>query len=678
LEKVGVLRPAGHTVMNTQEAITAAHQLGYPVLVRPSYVLGGQNMSIANSDAEIKEFMEIILSAGIENPVLVDKYLMGTEIEVDAICDGEDILIPGIMEHIERTGVHSGDSIAVYPALHVDDEMMQIILEATKKIGLELRIKGIVNIQYIIFHGALYVIEVNPRASRTVPYISKVSGVPVVELCTRAMLGEKLKTMGYGTGVYPPSPYVAVKVPVFSFEKLHGVDTQLGPEMKSTGEALGIGKTLEEALFKGLLAAGFKLSRQGGVLITVRNQDKNEIPALAKKFSALGFTLYATEGNAATLQKSGFSANIVAKIHEAAENTATLLQSGKIQYVVSTSAKGRDPKRDSVKIRTLSTQLGIPCLTSIDTAHAVADALRSRYSEINTELVNITELRHKKNKLKFAKMHGIGNDYIYFNCFNQTVESPESLAIALTDRHYSVGGDGVILIEPSDVADARMRMFNHDGSEGAMCGNGIRCVAKYLYDHDMIPAKDITIETCGGIKKVRVMTKDGVVFAACVDMGRADLTPAQVPIAAEGTQPVVDREIEIEGYRLHITALSMGNPHCVIFADRHSQPLELAVLGPLLENATTLFPARVNVGLAHTVDEHTIRLRVWERGSGETMACGTGACAAAVAAVANGYCRKQEDIHVQLPGGDLVVRVTDDTVYMTGDAVLVYEGTLEL
>jgi carbamoyl-phosphate synthase large subunit len=362
LTKVEVKRPEGLTVMTAEEAIAAANRLGYPVLVRPSYVLGGQNMSIANSDDEMREFMGIILSGGVENPVLVDKYLMGTEIEVDAICDGKDILIPGIMEHIERTGVHSGDSIAVYPAMHVDDEMIEKILGATKRISLELDIRGIVNIQYIIYHDDLYVIEVNPRASRTVPYISKVTGVPVVELCTRAMVGERLASMGYGTGLYASSPYTAVKVPVFSFEKLHGVDTQLGPEMKSTGEALGIGKTLEEALFKGLTAAGFRMERSGGVLITVRNQDKYEIPDLAKKFAGLGFRLYATEGNAQVLAAAGLDVTTVAKIHEGEENTAKLIESGAVQYVISTSAKGRDPLRDSVKIRTLSTRLGIPCL----------------------------------------------------------------------------------------------------------------------------------------------------------------------------------------------------------------------------------------------------------------------------------------------------------------------------
>ncbi|MDR1734749.1 MAG: carbamoyl-phosphate synthase large subunit [Oscillospiraceae bacterium] len=683
LEKVQVKRPAGDTVMTTEEALAAANTLGYPVLVRPSYVLGGQNMSIANNDDEIREFMEIILSTNIENPVLVDKYLMGTEIEVDAICDGKDILIPGIMEHIERTGVHSGDSIAVYPAKNVDDEMIATILEATKKISLELGVIGIVNIQYIIYHGELYVIEVNPRASRTVPYISKVSGVPVVELATRCMVGEKLTTMGYGTGLYPSSPYTAVKVPVFSFEKLHGVDTQLGPEMKSTGEALGIGKTLEEALFKGLLAAGFKLAHGGGVLITVRNQDKPEIPDLAKKFVNLGFKLYATEGNAETLRSAGMDVEVVAKIHESNENTATLLESGNVQFVISTSAKGRDPQRDSVKIRTLSTRLGVPCLTSIDTAHAVADALRSRYSEINTELVNITNMRHDKLRLRFTKMEAAGNDYIYFDCFKQNIESPESLAIALSDRHYGVGGDGVILIMPSDAADAKMRMFNLDGSEGIMCGNGIRCVGKYLYDNGYADKKKLTVETLGGVKTLYLHTKEGQVQTVGVDMGKANFSPESLPAVipeslfqedcAEGRC-----NIEVDGESFEMTLVSMGNPHAVLFYDHDTAGADVERIGPKLEFAEEIFPERVNVGFAHIVDSKTVQLRVWERGSGETLACGTGACAAVAAACKNGYCSVGQDIRVQLPGGDLTVNYTPDCIILKGGAKRVFDGTLEI
>lgn len=333
----------GFTVMTTEEALDVASKIGYPVLMRPSYVLGGQNMIIAYNDDDIVEYMSIILSQNIENPVLIDKYLMGTELEVDAICDGEDILIPGIMEHIERAGVHSGDSIAVYPAWNINDEMTQKIIKSSRDLALSLDTKGLVNIQYLIYNDDLYVIEVNPRSSRTIPYISKVTGVPMVDLATRAMLGEKLKDMGYGTGLFKKSPYIAVKVPVFSFEKLINVDNHLGPEMKSTGEVLGIAETLEEALYKGLVGAGYKMTKSGGVLITVRNSDKGEIGDVAKKYAELGFKIYATKGTADVLKEYGIDAEVVGKIHESADNTLTLIESGKVSYVISTSSKGPYP-----------------------------------------------------------------------------------------------------------------------------------------------------------------------------------------------------------------------------------------------------------------------------------------------------------------------------------------------
>ena len=675
LERCNIKRPKGHTVMTTEEALAAAHDLGYPVLMRPSYVLGGQNMIIAYGDEDINEYMAIILRQKQDNPVLIDKYLSGTEIEVDAICDGENILIPGIMEHVERTGIHSGDSIAVYPAKDIDDELSAKIVKTTEMLCTELKAIGLINLQYIIMNREIYVIEVNPRASRTVPYLSKVTGVPMCDLATKVSLGMKLTDLGYGTGLYPTSPYTAVKVPVFSFEKLTDVDTQLGPEMKSTGEVLGIGNNLEEALYKGLIASGSKMNKKGGVFITVRDGDKKEIGEIAKKFDKMGFPLYATTGTASVLAKLGLTVKIVDKIHESPVNTITLLESGKLAYIISTSAKGRNPARDSVKIRRKAALLGIPCLTAIDTANALADSLMSRYTPYNTEIVDINNLKKEKVKLPFTKMSACSNDYIYINCFENEVSSPEFLSIYLSDRHNGVGGDGVILICPSDVADAQMRMFNRDGSEGLMCGNGIRCVAKYLFDNGIVKKPVINIETKSGIKSCSIMTMNGKAYKITVDMGAAALRPEQVPVKLEGDM-VVNKPVIIDGHEYYITCASMGNPHCAVFAPSIDK-LDLNAMGPKFEY-NPLFPERVNVEFIEVVDERTLKVRVWERGSGETMACGTGACAAVVAATLNGKCEKGEDIRVILKGGDLTVRYTDEKVLMTGGAEKVFDGVVEV
>ena len=675
LEKYKIKRPNGVTVMTTEEALDVASRVGYPVLLRPSYVLGGQNMIIAFNEDDVKEYMAIILAQNIENPILIDKYLQGTEIEVDAICDGEDILIPGIMEHIERAGVHSGDSIAVYPAWNLSDEMTQIIIESSRNLAIELQTKGLVNIQYLIYNDELYVIEVNPRSSRTIPYISKVTGVPMVDLATKAMLGEKLKDMGYGTGLYKKSPYIAVKVPVFSFEKLINVDNHLGPEMKSTGEVLGIASTLEEALYKGLIAAGYKMKKDGGVFITVRNSDKAEIGEIAKKYADLGFTIYATSGTAEVLKKFGIDAVTVQKIHESqTDNTLSLIESGKIQYVISTSAKGRIPSRDSVKIRRKTVERNIPCLTSLDTANALADCLKSHYTQHSTELVNINEMREDKLTLKFTKMHGTGSDYILFSTFEKFINNPEALAVRLSDRRIGIGANGVILVAPSKVADAQMKMFNRDGSEGEMCGNGIRCLAKYLYDNGIVSyedKKEVTIETASGIKTLRAYTSDGEVTRLRVDMGQAKLDAKSVPVKLN-QEKVVNEPVKIGNEEYNITCVSVGNPHCVVFME-NIEKLDMEKIGPQFET-NEIFPERVNAEFATVLDEHTIKMRVWERGSGETWSCGTGACAVAIAACENGLCKKGEDIKVKLIGGDLIINYTDDKVYMTGDAVKVFDG----
>jgi carbamoyl-phosphate synthase large subunit len=583
------------------------------------------------------------------------------------------------MEHVERSGVHSGDSIAVYPAWNVTDDMVDIIIEATRNLALDLKTKGLVNIQYIVYNGQLNVIEVNPRSSRTIPYISKVTGVPMVDLATKAMLGEKLKDMGYGTGLYKKSPYYAVKVPVFSFEKLINVDNHLGPEMKSTGEVLGVAGTLEEALYKGLIGAGYKMQHGGGVLVTVRNSDKAEIGDIVKKYSDMGFTIYATEGTADVLKSYNIDAAIVKKIHESEHNnTLSLIESGKIQYVISTSAKGRIPSRDSVKIRRKTVERNIPCLTSLDTANALADCLRSRYSQVSTELVDINNMRSDKMMLKFTKMQGAGNDYIYCSTFDQEINNPEALSVRLSDRHFGIGGDGIILVCPSDVADAKMRMFNLDGSEGKMCGNGIRCVGKFLYDHNMLDIKErdeLKIETLSGIKNLKAFTQDGEVTTLRVDMGKAELNPKNIPVKCD-KQKMIGERVNIGGRDYDVTCVSMGNPHCVVFVD-NVDGFDLEHIGPQFEN-DPLFPERVNAEFIKVLNDHTIKMRVWERGSGETWACGTGACAVAVAACENGYCKKGEDITVKLKGGDLIINYTDDTVYMTGEATRVFDGVIEI
>ncbi len=393
LEKCGIPRPKGETVFTTEQALKAANELGYPVLLRPSYVLGGQNMIIAHGDSDVTEYMEIITATQLENPVLIDKYMMGTEVEVDAICDGEDFVIPGIMEHVERAGIHSGDSISIYPCQNLTEHIKRVIIDYTEKLAKALHVIGLVNIQYVVYNHEVYVIEVNPRSSRTVPYISKVTGVPMVDLATKIILGKKLKDMGYKSGLYPAADYVAVKVPVFSFEKLHDVDNQLGPEMKSTGECLGIAKTFSEALLKGLVAAGYKFYDKGGVLISVKDGDKNDVIEIASRFEALGFTIYATGGTASVLNRNMIAANHVYRIHEYKEpNVISLLESGEINYVISTSETGRKPSLDSVRMRRKAVERSIVCLTAIDTANALLDTLEMKKTVNDIELVDITKI----------------------------------------------------------------------------------------------------------------------------------------------------------------------------------------------------------------------------------------------------------------------------------------------
>ena len=396
LIKLNINKAKAHTVMTLEEALIAANDLTYPVLLRPSYVIGGQNMTIARSDDDVSEYMKIILKNEIDNPVLIDKYIEGMEIEVDSIYDGTDLLLPGIMEHIERTGIHSGDSIAVYPAKDLTTEIEEKIVNTTKMLCEGLNAIGIVNVQYIVKDGEIYVIEVNPRASRTVPYLSKVTGIPMVDLAIKVSLGMKLKDMPYGTGLYRKPDYVTVKVPVFSFAKLSGLDTQLGPEMKSTGEVLGIGRDLTEALYKGFIAAGFALKKDGGVFISVKDSDKPEIAEIGRKFMELGFSIYATDGTAEVLLDNGVAANVVTRLpmeNEKTESAMELIEDHTLSYIISTSSKGRLPERESVKLRRRATIAGIDSLTSIDTANALLKCLECKYSEDNTILVDINTLK---------------------------------------------------------------------------------------------------------------------------------------------------------------------------------------------------------------------------------------------------------------------------------------------
>jgi len=397
LEQFGIRRPRGMGVRTMDEAVAAAEELGYPVLLRPSYVIGGQNMTISRSREQTVAYMERILSGGIENPVLVDQYLPGIELEVDVISDGIDVLIPGIMEHIERAGVHSGDSIAVYPPFNLTEKFQDRICDMSTKLALALGTKGLVNIQYLIFDNELYVIEVNPRASRTIPYISKVTGVPMVDLASRVMLGEPLKDLGFGSGLYPAPPYCAIKVPVFSFEKLNDADSILGPEMKSTGEVLGIGITKAEALFKGLSAAGFSLptareKSSTGVLLSVEDEDFPDAIAVAKHCYDLGISLYATKDTARAISSVGIRVTPVAD-PKISDEIIGLMESHAVNYIIYTGAVKDDTVGDYTVLHRRAMVLGIPCMTSLDTANALMDILGSRFSLQNTELVDINHMR---------------------------------------------------------------------------------------------------------------------------------------------------------------------------------------------------------------------------------------------------------------------------------------------
>ncbi len=678
LEKFGIRRPQGRTIMNTDDALKAAEELEYPVLLRPSYVIGGQNMQICYTPDDIRQYMQIILEQKIENPVLVDKYMMGAELEVDVISDGKDVLIPGVMQHIERAGVHSGDSIAVYPPYNLNDKMLETLIDYSEKLTLELGTKGLVNIQYLIYRNELYVIEVNPRASRTIPYISKVTGVPMVELATKIMVGQSLKSLGYGTGLYKTPPYFAVKAPVFSFEKLSDVNSSLGPEMKSTGEVLGLGENLEEALYKALTSAGFRLhdysKKSGGVLLSVSDNDKPEVQELARKFNDFGVKIYATKSTAELIEQLGIKVHVVKKLHDDDnDEVMQLLEDGKLDYIIYTGVGKKNTIEDYIRINRRAIQLSVTCITSMDTANALVDTIASRYNLYNTELVDINNMRLEKEPLDFYKMQGCGNDFIILNNFKNDISCPESLTISLVDRNYGIGANGLVLVERSSKADAKMRVFGSNGKESDLYGNCIHCVAKYLYDRGMIKKSSFTIETSQDVRKVKVHILNDEVRSVTVNMGKPDWDPATIP--AENSDVIKDFAITCAGKDLRINSFSLNSPHCVVFCD-NVDVFDLEKVGYALDN-NELFPKGVNTELVQFVNKRELKLRVWKADYGLTLSSGTGACAAVAAAVENGLCNKNEDITVKTKGGELIVNYTDDGILLSGNVSMIFNGTIK-
>ena len=385
LEECGIPRPTGGTVFTAEEAKEVANRLGYPVLVRPSYVLGGQGMQIAINDNDIDQFIGIINRIAQDHPILVDKYLQGKEIEVDAVCDGTDILIPGIMEHIERAGIHSGDSISVYPAQSLTESAKTKIAEYTRRLAKSLHVIGMINIQFIVCgEDDVYVIEVNPRSSRTVPYISKVTGIPIVPLATQVIIGKKIKDLGYTPGLQPEADYVAVKMPVFSFEKIRGADISLGPEMKSTGECLGIAKTFDEALYKAFLGAGIKLPKFKNMIMTVRDEEHPAAVEIGRRFADIGYHIFATSGTARALKEAGVKATPVRKIEQESPNLLDLILGHKIDLVIDIPAQGAEHSKDGFVIRRNAIETGVNVLTAIDTAEALITSLE------NTDIKKLT------------------------------------------------------------------------------------------------------------------------------------------------------------------------------------------------------------------------------------------------------------------------------------------------
>ena len=392
LEKLNIKRPKGKAVWSVKEGIEEANKLEYPLLVRPSYVLGGQGMEITRNEIDLVRYLTDAFIKDTKNPVLIDRYLGGRELEVDAICDGTDVLIPGIMEHLERAGVHSGDSISIYPPQNVPQHIIDKIVDVTYRIALELKVIGMINIQFIVYNDQVYVIEVNPRSSRTVPYISKVTGIPIVKLATKVITGSKITDMGYEPGLQKKSDYYAIKMPVFSFEKIRGADISLGPEMKSTGECLGISKDFDEALYKAFQGAGICLPKHKQIIMTLCDADKEDGVDIAQRFEALGYKIYASRGTAKVLKEHGVHAIQVNKIGQEAPTLLDLILEHKIDLVIDTPENGIERARDGFLIRRYAIETGVHCLTSLDTAHALISSLEHAFNNKDLSIVDIAEI----------------------------------------------------------------------------------------------------------------------------------------------------------------------------------------------------------------------------------------------------------------------------------------------
>ena len=552
--------------------------------------------------------------------------------------------------------------------------MLHTIIDYSQKLALSLHTAGLINIQYLIYQDELYVIEVNPRASRTVPYISKVSGVPMVDLATRVMLGQPLAELGYGTGLYKTPPYVAVKAPVFSFAKITDANAALSPEMKSTGEVLGLGKNLQEAMFKALVSAGYQLEQKerGGVLISVNRRDQEEVVGLARKLDDMGYKLYATERTAFGISRLGADVEVVGKLGRD-NRVFQLLEAGRIDYIILTGSTEPEYIRDFVRLNHRAIQLGVPCLTSLDTANALVDILASRYTQDNTELIDICHLRQERQSLSFTKLHTCGNDFIFVENFDGAITCPESLCLTLCDRCTGVGADGLVLLEGSHIAAAKMRLFNADGTE-SMAGSAVLGAAKYLHDQLGLAAEGLSVEMEGMAHPLELFTINDQVCSVRAYIGQPRLEAAGGPLAGH-SQQLTDCPVYIGGRQHRITCLRLGDLHCVTFWDR-VESLNVAELGQVFERAA-VFSQRVNSEFVHVVNPLTIKMRVWERGSGETRSCGASACAAVAAAIANGLCQEGQDITVKMPGGDLSVNCGPQGAVLSGETRLVFEGRVQ-